>query len=918
MKRVCLVILTLVSAFPILAQNQKLDSLYRLLEIHPAKDSNRVKLLYNISYYENMNDPEKLRQLAFEALDISEEIGFQRGIGISHKYIGLYYRSKGDYAEASEHAFQMLKTFEGTKDANGWGQAYQFLSLINQETGNLEKSKEYSLKAMEVFEKGGRKLDLAFAYNNFGALSMEMKDYDEALKTYFKAIEMFKAIHYENYPFIYANIGIIYKRKKDYENALQYFEKVFTTDGTGYKETDAEVWIEFGDLCALTGDYSKADEALNKGLALAKDVDSKKLQKDAYEKLTFLEKERRNYKMALEYQTLSHQYKDSIFTEENGKKLSELEVRYQTEQKDRTIQQLEHQDEIRRLQNYFVYAGLLFIVVCFVVWILLQRAHNKKVRSLLTIQKSLNIQLKESDELKSKFFANISHELRTPLTLILAPIEDKLQSSKLKSEDRNTFQLIRRNAKRLLALINEILDLSKLEAGKMELHIQAGDLKETIAVIAASFDSLAEHRGIKFYKNIDFSFDETWFDADKIEKIVNNLLANAIKFTPKKGTVTFSVHKHSDSGITIIVTDTGKGIHPEEQEHVFQPFYQSRYNDDSQPGTGLGLPLVKELVKLYGGVIDLESEVGKGTAISVVLPVQRGSFDAATTEPLQQGIVEESTDVGNEYEQPEDEVVLGQKDGDSVLIIEDNQELRSYMASLLTDRYTVFTASDGEEGFAQATEHIPSLILSDVMMPKVNGIELAEKIKADERTSHIPIIMLTAKADEDSKLRGLQTGADDYLAKPFSVVELKVRIENLVEQRKRLAAKFRQNLSMEVTSANAPREASTDEKFLAKVRQVVEDNLGNNQFGVEQLASEVNLSRAQLFRKLKALSSFSPNEFINEIRLQKAAEMIRNRVDGLTQISYRVGYNEQSYFAKRFRKKFGATPSEYQATHSAK
>jgi len=346
---------------------------------------------------------------------------------------------------------------------------------------------------------------------------------------------------------------------------------------------------------------------------------------------------------------------------------------------------------------------------------------------------------------------------------------------------------------------------------------------------------------------------------------------------------------------------------------VFQPFYQSRYNDDPQNGTGLGLPLVKELVKLYGGTIELQSEVGKGTVITVVLPVTREKFDATIIEPLQQEIIETPID---EEDFGEDELILQVPDGDSILIIEDSQELRSYMASLLTDRYTVFTASNGEEGFAQAAEHIPSLILSDVMMPKVSGIELTEKIKADERTSHIPIILLTAKADEDSKVQGLQTGADDYLAKPFSVVELKVRIDNLIEQRKKLATKYGQSLSIETQPAI--KEPSTDDKFIAKVRQVVEENLGNNQFGVEQLASEVNLSRAQLFRKLKALSNFSPNEFINEIRLQKAAEMIRLRVDGLTQISYRVGYNEQSYFAKRFRKKFGVTPSEYQATHSDK
>jgi signal transduction histidine kinase/DNA-binding response OmpR family regulator len=897
------------------------DSLYQLLNTHPEEDSQRVKWLYGICYYEIKIDHEKTKKLATEALRISKAINFQKGIGWSQKYLGSYYRETGNYAEASRHAFEMLRAFEGTSNAKGWGQAYQFLGILNQEARNPDKAAMYHQKSIEVFQRANLKLDLSFAYNSLGALYIDLQQYDTALKYQFKSLALRQELKYEDHLFIYANIATTYVLKGDYDHALEYFRKELPRMQNSYNKSGAaSAYLALGDLYQRMGDYPNAERFMVKAIDLVQGLRHHKILSEAYLKFTRLEKERKNYKQALAYQELSDQYKDSIFAEIKVKQMAELEARYQSEQKDQAIQSLRQQRQIQNLKQGYLFGSLLVLMVIFVVLFIVQRSHHKKVNALLDVQRALNNKLQDADKVKSKFFANISHEFRTPLTLILAPIDAKLASARLNPFDRKSFQLIRRNALRLLTLINQLLDLSKLDARKMELSVQSGDLEKFISILAASFDSLAERRGIQFQKQIQLDKKENWYDADKLEKIINNLLFNAIKFTPAGGTVTLQASTISSTDIEITVMDTGRGIPKDEQEYIFSPFYQSRYwEDEDQQGTGLGLSLVKELVKLYGGTLSLDSEVDKGTTLSMVLPSAKEQFPI---EAIQRHIpswhIVEGQFAANKFIEGQntetDEVASSSQGTDSILIIEDSQDLREYIASLLKDDYSVLTAKDGEEGFVVAAEQMPSLILSDIMMPKLNGIELTEKIKTDERTSHIPVVLLTAKADESSKIEGLQTGADDYLAKPFSIAELKVRISNLIEQRKKLALLYRVTLAEPAALPTA--EPSMDEKFLARVRRVVEAHMSDNSFGVEAMAQEVHLSRAQLFRKLKAIANVSPNEFINEMRLQKAAELIRLRVDGLTQISYQVGYNEQSYFAKRFRKKFGVTPSEYQAKHA--
>ena len=919
MNRISIALLFLLVSYGSWSQNKKLDSLYSVLQNHPQEDTLRAWLLVSICYYEYTSDNEKNKILAKEALTISRKINYKKGIGMALKYHALYYWVNGNYEQAMVYAIEMLKVFEGTSDKLGLSQAYNLLGLIYHRSNDLDKAERYYLKALAVRQSAGFKKDVAYSYNSLGALCLNQAKYDEAIAYFHKSLEIRKQINdVEALSQSYGNLAATYLAKKEYAKSLEYFQQVFQLlKNSNNKYRIADNLSALGEVYIHLKNYRLADSCLLKAETLAKGMRHKEVLVDTYGRLRLLENSRSRFKSAMDYSELMHSYKDSIYNEKKVKQIAEVEALYESEKKDRKIFALEQQERLQNIKETYFLMGLFVIVLTFLIIYLLQRSHNKKIGSFSKIQKSLILKLQETDQLKSKFFANISHEFRTPLSLILAPVEEKLLSGNLINADKESFTLIRRSATRLLSLINQLLDLSKLEAGKMELRVQKGNLKTFIAELAASFDSLADHREIRFLKCFAADFEESWYDRDKLEKIINNLLSNAFKFTSPGGTVELTVSTLSGSEeLNLRVADTGKGIPPEDLPNIFSPFFQSKYTaDDGQPGTGLGLSLVHELVKLYGGSISLESILNVGTAFFVTLPITENRFPPSsfservhtedTTRALPAEIITQDAPRAGEGNGE----ASVQKE-DVILIIEDSDDLRNFISGNLSDLFHTAVAKNGEEGLEMAINHLPSLIISDVMMPELDGLRFVQKIKSDERTCHIPVILLTAKADLESRLEGLETGADDYISKPFSTTELRVRIKNLIEQRKKLALKYRARL-------NAPNpvsyEPSLDEKFLQKAKAIVEKNMGDPSFGVEQMADEIHLSRAQLFRKLKAIAGISPNEFINDIRLEKAAVLIQAKADILTQISYSVGYNEQSYFAKRFRKKFGVSPREYAA-----
>jgi signal transduction histidine kinase/DNA-binding response OmpR family regulator len=601
--------------------------------------------------------------------------------------------------------------------------------------------------------------------------------------------------------------------------------------------------------------------------------------------------------------------RDSLLNAAQTRDIVELETRFEKEKQEQKIALLEQEHRTERLWNNALLIGTLIIVIAVGIIVRLQRLRSVKAKQLLKTQQALNEQLKETDTMKSRFFANISHEFRTPLTLIVGPLEAHLKKSKLSVTEQKDLKIVQRSAYRLLDLVNQLMDLSKIEARRMELSVENGDLMEFLNMLTASFESLAEHKNIAFLRNIATIEDPVGYDKDKIEKIVTNILFNAFKFTPSGGKVAISAHLISDRReLVVCVVDTGRGIPLEEQSKVFSPFYQLKYeNEDSNAGTGLGLSLVNELVKLYGGTIKLLSELNMGTCFTITLPVLQASASGEKS-PAHNLVQKRLLSAADEQHDAPTDLP---PELETILLVEDNIELRGFIASGFENRFRILMAIDGEHGLAKAQEYIPDVIISDVMMPKMNGMEFMKRIREDERTSHIPTILLTARADDESRITGLKLGADEYLLKPFSMNELKIRVNNVLLQRRRLAAKLKDE-SIQPGSIHHPNtEPSLDQKFIIRLKSITEENLSNPSFSVEMLAEKMNLSRAHLFRKVKAIINISPSEFINDLRLQRAAQLIRSKADNVAQVGYSVGYNEQSYFSKRFRKKFGVSPTDY-------
>jgi signal transduction histidine kinase/DNA-binding response OmpR family regulator len=564
--------------------------------------------------------------------------------------------------------------------------------------------------------------------------------------------------------------------------------------------------------------------------------------------------------------------------------------------------------------------------------------------------------LSEIIQAQSRFFANISHEFRTPLTLILGPIQkwkekshseersDEESEQPIKEEilplrfaqgqnDRsyqelhNDMSMAERNAHRLLSLVNQLLDLSKLEAGAMKLRASRMNIVPLVKGIANSFESSAGLRGIALNVCLEEEEIEAYCDKDMVEKILSNLLSNAFKFTREGGSVTViltrSIARPSPTAkgamgegvVEISISDTGIGIPPVQLDRVFDRFYQVDASQTREhEGSGLGLALVKELVELHHGTICVQSEIGRGTTFTVQLPLGRGNLQddeiveaPAGVEPTMREVegVAVEDDVGGatevmEFAQPKTDKPI-------ILVVEDNTDVRAYIKSYLIPVYQVTEAGDGAEGIEIALEMIPDLIISDVMMPKKDGYQLCQTLKSDEKTSHIPIILLTAKAASENKIEGLETGADEYLIKPFEPSELLARIKNLIDLRRKLRERFKASVPLKPGEVAV---TSMDDAFLKKVMAAVEQHMGDERFHVEGLAAEVGMSRVQLFRKLTALTSQSPGEFIRYIRLHRAMELLQKDFGTVSEIAYTVGFSDPSYFSKCFHKQFGKAPTD--------
>ena len=528
--------------------------------------------------------------------------------------------------------------------------------------------------------------------------------------------------------------------------------------------------------------------------------------------------------------------------------------------------------------------------------------------------------------IKLRFFTDISHELRTPLTLISSPVTEVLENEPLSPSAREHLTLVHQNTERMLRLMNQILDFRKIQNQKMKLLIEETDLVPLLQKVMNNFRLIAEEKHINYRLHTKVESVYSWVDRDKFEKIFFNLLSNAFKYTPADKSITVSIST-KEKTVEIEVADEGIGIAAEKQHSLFQRFESLVKQNILQPSSGIGLSLVKEMVEMHHGTIEVDSQPGTGSRFTVILPLQKEVFEEdgqvefilndsldSTPHPADSMQAIEETEEKEEQERNSDNF--------SILVVEDNEELKAFLRNILSENYTVITASNGEEGLQRAADNLPDLIISDVMMPVMDGLEMVRLIKENNNICHIPIIVLSAKASLDDRIAGLEQGIDDYITKPFSATYLKTRIASLLRQRKALQEIYMNKLMEGKNSSSAapvansltpsqPQITPYDEQFMEKVMEFMEEQMDNAELTIDEFAEKLMLSRNIFYRKLKSIIGLTPVDFIREIRIKRAVQLIDSGEYNFSQVAYMTGFNDPKYFSKCFKKVIGITPSEY-------
>ena len=545
-------------------------------------------------------------------------------------------------------------------------------------------------------------------------------------------------------------------------------------------------------------------------------------------------------------------------------------------------------------------------------------AYKKKIdlESLYTLEKKNHEQEQELNQERLRFYTNITHELRTPLTLILGPLEDMQKDTSLPTRQAQKLSVIHQSALRLLNLINQILEFRKTETQNKKLCVCKSNIAPLVHEIGLKYKELNQKKAIDFQIQIEKEEMLLFFDKEIITIILDNLISNAIKYT-EQGKITLSLYPTTRNGVTyteIKVSDTGYGISAEALPHVFDRYYQESGKHQAS-GTGIGLALVRNLVELHEGEIRVESIQNEGSTFYISLltdNIYPNALHGDSTKQTEEEMISEAVPEDSQNTEPETSKPI-------LLIVEDNEDIQKYIAESFSDSFEVITGSNGEEGKQQALNRIPDIIVSDIMMPVMDGITLCRQLKEDVRTSHIPVILLTAKDSLQDKEEGYEVGADSYLTKPFSASLLRSRINNLLDSRKKLIAQFQQTGTSHNPNSHLDEKRSIitealsklDNEFIEKITQLVEDNLSSEKIDITYLSDKMCMSGSTLYRKMKALTGLSTNEYIRKVKMQNAERLLLEGKYNISEIAYKIGMNSTGYFRQCFKDEFGVSPSDY-------
>ncbi len=871
--------------------------------------------------------------------ELAETIDLQAGVSDAYNGLAYIYQRRGEQEKALEYHQKNLSLATKMKDNKRMGQAYGGIGSAYNQIGEYTKAMEYYVLSSKKHQELGNLQDYSINLANMGMLQEKLSNFKSAVQYLKESDSVAKIIDFKaTQTFVWYALGRLYNKMGQLDQAIDYSEKALTSyEQSGQMRQASFTSYTLGTIYWKQQRYQEALAAFQKRMVHAieaKDsvgiTTTQKAIGDCYRELQQPEKAKTNYLNALSIAKLNENelgemranqalagiyasvgdfarayesqsrytvLRDSLYTKEKRELATDIEAKYQNEQKSKEIDLLESEKELQTLQlNKRLNERNGIIAFSLILFILAGLLYNQ-----YRIKQKANRKLKELDRMKSSFFANISHEFRTPLTLIKGPIE-YLEQNPQEQLGLEEIKMIRRNSTRVLKLVNQLLDLSKIDAGNIKLEPTEGDIYRCLRTATASFNSHAAQRAIDYRVQIPRQVLWAAFDRDKMEKIVYNLLSNAFKFSEENSVIAVEA-THKEQQLQIVVSDTGKGISKEQIPFIFDRFYQADGSATKEhEGSGIGLSLSRDLVEMMDGTITVSSELNKGSIFTVHVPIQEIKTGK---KPVVKNTTTERRISTLSYEFIKED----SRELPSILLVEDNADMRNFIGKGLIGAYKVKAAVDGSEGLKQAIGTSPDLIITDLMMPKMDGIELCKRLKTNVNTSHIPVIMLTAKAGMENKIEGLETGADDYLTKPFDAKELLARTKNLIEQRKKLRELY-SNKEIQVDPKKITVN-SIDQQFLEKLVDLLEDNYSNADFGVPTMQEALAMSKTQLHRKLKALTNEAPGELLRNFRLKRAAQLLSQKADSVTQIAYKVGFNNLSYFAKCFKEVYGVSPSSY-------
>ncbi|MEL6697965.1 MAG: ATP-binding protein [Bacteroidota bacterium] len=905
-----------------------------------SENQEKVDLLNNLAYYTHQSDPTLSISYSTRGRKLSKQLDYPQGEGKSYYTEGAAQKTLAQYPQALSCIDTAIEIFERINDQTRLGICYGTKGLILNEIQQYTEAVNFHLQALAINQELKDTLAIAVDYNNLSVCFLRMNQRDYA-QTYLKeAVDLLKPLQefafisriYGNYSesmldlasqkqYIDSALAYAAQSRDDYyllgnlHNLASYFIQIEEWDkaetyilqeialAETYNEqvNQIKARLLYASILLNDNQIQKSDEQIGLVMEMAKAQPSLTAPSvDAYFLKSEIEEKKGNDTEALYWLNTFVSLEDSLTEIQAKEDIKNQSAQFQIEARKKAVEaEKANTEAARRLnQQILIFAGfVLALLVLVYQWYINQQKHQKRQAEMALQAKVLEAEkLQELDQFKSRFFTNLSHELRTPLTLIISPLADVLPD--LRSVTiRQKLSLVQQNAQRLLSLVNEIMDLSKIESGKLELQLDSADFTSLIRRIFLSFSSMAEAKEIQYMLDLiaDPVFVET--DLDKVEKIIQNLLSNAIKFTPKGGKVHVKVQQEK-AGFRFSVKDTGQGIPEADLPRVFDRFFQvQEANVPLQGGTGVGLALTKELTHLLEGDIQVKSVWGKGSTFEVYLPMK------ASTPPREPETQEERS---SDYTLSGFAPLLISGEKPRILLVEDNPEMSQYLANILAEDYQVTWAGHGQQALQKIRSQSFDAILSDVMMPIMDGFELRAQLNEHPQWKWIPFVLLTARHLETDKIKGFQLGIADYLTKPFSTAELKARLHSLIQNKIAREIYLREEPQ---TSTEA--EMSTSQQMLKKAEQTVLDNLDNPQFGVEALARHMNYSAKNLRRIIKKETGLTTVNFILEIRLQKARELLENRrVASVFDAQVQVGISSNSYFTKKFTERFGKNPRE--------